>query len=69
MKDKKNICSKVAWVVVSSALTVAGFIFIPPFIQKYGSKAYKKSLKNDEIDLDEMGPKIVPFNEETKEEE
>lgn len=69
MKDKKNICSKVAWVIAGSALTVAGFIFIPPLVQKYGNKIYKKSLKNDEIDFDEMGPKIVPFNEEVKEEE
>ena len=71
MKDikKKDRYSKVAWVVAGSALTVAGFIFIPPLIQKYGNKAYKKSLKNDEIDFNEMGPEIVPFNEETKVEE
>lgn len=48
MKDKKNRCSKVAWLVAGSVLTVAGFIFIPPLIQKYGNKAYKKSLKNDD---------------------
>lgn len=69
MKDKKNRCSKVVWIVVGSALTVSGFIFIPPLIQKYGNKAYKKSLKNDKIDFDDLGPKIVPFNGETKEEE
>ncbi len=57
------------WFVIGSVLTVAGFIFIPPLIQKYGNKAYKKSLKNDEIDFDGMGPEIVPFSEETKEEE
>ena len=69
MKDKKNRCSKVAWLVVGSVLTVAGFIFIPPLIQKYGNKVYKKSLKNDEIDFDGMGPEIVPFSEEVKGEE
>ena len=71
MKDKKkrDRYSKVAWFVAGSAFTVAGFIFIPPLIQKYGNKAYKKSLKNDEIDFNEMGPEIVPFNEETKEKE
>lgn len=41
MKGKKNRCSKVAWLVAGSVLTVAGLIFIPPLIQKYGNKAYK----------------------------
>lgn len=66
MKDKKNRCSKLAWFVAGSVLTVAGFIFIPPLIQKYGNKSYKKSLKNDEIDFDGMEPEIVPFSEEVK---
>ena len=69
MKGKKNRCSKVAWLVAGSVLTVAGLVFIPPLIQKYGNKAYKKSLKNDEIDFDGMGPEIVPFSEEVKEKE
>lgn len=69
MKDKKNRCSKVAWLVAGSVLIVAGLIFIPPLIQKYGNKAYKKSLKNDEIDFDGMEPEIVPFSEEVKEKE
>ena len=43
MKDKKNRCSKVAeFVVGSSVLIVAGFIFIPLLIQNYRNKAYKK---------------------------
>lgn len=37
--------------------------------QKYGNKVYKKSLYTDDIDFDDMGPEIVPFEEETKEEE
>lgn len=71
MKDekKKDRCSKVTWFVVGGVLTVAGFVIIPPLIQKYGNKVYRKSLKNDEINFDDMGPEIVPFNEDTKEEE
>lgn len=40
-----------------------------PLIKKYGNKVYKKSLDTDDIDFDDMGPEIVPFEEETKEEE
>lgn len=68
-KQKKNRCSKVAWYVVGGALTVAGFILIPPLIKKYGDKVYKKSLNTDDVDFDEMGPEIVPFANDTKEEE
>lgn len=69
MKKKGSRCVKVAWFVVSSALTVVGFIVIPPLIKKYGNKAYKKSLDAEDIDFDSMGPEIVPFEDETKEEE
>lgn len=70
MQDKKknDRCSKVTWFVVGSALTIAGFIIIPPLIKKYVNKAYKKSLMNDEIDFDDMGPEIVPYSKNTKEE-
>lgn len=66
-KKKKDRCGKLVWFAVGSALTVAGFLIIPPLIKKYGNKAYKKSLSTEEIDFDDMGPEIVPFNEETKE--
>ena len=71
MKDikKKDRCGKMIWFVVGSVLTVVGFIVIPPLIKKYGNKVYKKSLSTEEIVFDDMGPEIVPFNEETKEEE
>lgn len=55
--------------MIGSALTLVGFIIVPPFIKKYGNKVYKKSLYTDDIDFDDMGPEIVPFEEETKEEE
>lgn len=66
-EKKKDRCRKLVWFVVGSVLTVAGFLVIPPLIQKYGNKAYKKSLNMDDIDFDEMGPDIVPFEVETKE--
>lgn len=68
MKTKRKY-RKVTWFVVGGALTVVGFINIPPLIKKYGDKVYKKSLKTDDIDFDDMGPEIVPFNDKTEEED
>ena len=64
---KKNIGRTILLVAAGATLTVAGFIFIPPLIQKYGNKAYKVSLKKEVIDFDNMGPEIIP-NETTEEE-
>lgn len=64
MNKKMNGCRKVTWFIVSSVLTVAGFIVIPPLIKKYGDKFYKKSLNAEELDFDDMGPEIVPFNDD-----
>lgn len=63
----KDRCGKKVWFVVRSALTVAGFLVIPPLIQKYGNKVYKKLLKTNDIDFGDMGSVIVPFEDETKE--
>lgn len=41
-------------------LTAVGFIVIPHLLDKYANKAYKFSLKKEEIDFDNMGPEIVP---------
>ena len=70
MKDKKknDRCEKVAWFVVGATLTVAGFFCIPPFIKKYGNKAYKKSLNTEDIDFDNMGPETVLHKDTTEEE-
>ena len=43
-RKKKNIGGTILLVAAGAALTVAGFIAIPPLIQKYGNKAYKASL-------------------------
>lgn len=66
-RKKKNIGGTILLVAAGTALTAAGFIFIPPLIEKYGNKAYKASLKREAIDFDNMGPEIVP-NETTEEE-
>lgn len=66
---EKDRCGKMKWFVIGSALTVVGFIVIPPLIKKYGNKEYKKSLNTNDIDFDDMGPEIVLFEEETKDEE
>jgi len=58
---------KVLIFVGGLVLTIAGFVVIPPLIYKYTNKAYKASLKKEEIDFDNMGPEIVP--KEKKEEE
>lgn len=49
-------------------LTAVGFIVIPRLLDKYANKAYKFSLKKEEIDFDNMGPEIVPSKEKENEE-
>ncbi len=66
-QKRRNIGGTLLLVAAGAALTVAGFIVIPPLIQKYGNKAYKASLRREVIDFDNMGPEIVPH--ETTEEE
>ena len=68
MEKKKDIGGKIILVAAVSALTAAGFIFIPPLLQKCGTKAYKASVKKDEINFDDMGPEIIPFEENQEEE-
>ncbi len=40
-RKKRNIGGTIFLVAAGAALTVVGFMFIPPLIQKYGNKAYK----------------------------
>lgn len=49
-------------------LTTVGFIVIPRLLDKYANKAYRFSLKKEEIDFDNMGPEIVPSKEKEDEE-
>ena len=51
----------VLMIVGGVALTVAGFIIIPPLIDKYSKKFYKKTLKKESINFEDMGPEIIPF--------
>lgn len=66
---KKSIKEKVLTVMGAVVLTAAGFVIIPPLIQKVGNKIYKSSLKRNKIDFDHMGPKIVNKNSDRYEEE
>lgn len=68
-QKKANRCGKAIWFAVGSVLTIVGFVVIPPVLKKYGNKAYKKSLDVEDIDFDRMGPEIVPFEDDSKEEE
>lgn len=68
MSDKKNQKrNKVAFIVVGSGLTAAGFAVIPVLIKKYGNKAYKNSINTEQIDFDVMGPEIIPFDKKQEE--
>ena len=57
MKEKKK--TRILWVVGSIALTAVGFVIIPPIIDKVSTKAYKLSLQNEEIDIENLEPEIV----------
>ena len=67
--NKKNKHGKLKWVAIGAGLTAAGFIIIPPLIKKYGTKVYRNTLNSSEIDFDNMGPEIVPFESKVQEEE
>ena len=65
MVEEKNKNKKKKALIIAGgiALTAVGFIVIPPLLDKYANKAYKSSLKKEEIDFDNMGPEIVPSKE------
>lgn len=59
----KSKGEKALMIVGGIALTAVGFIVIPPLLNKYANKAYKRFFKKEEIDFDNMGPKIVSSKE------
>lgn len=63
MKMKRSESKKFKMFIGVTALTVSGFILIPPLMKKYTNMMYKKSLKNDEIDFNSMEPEIIPYDE------
>ena len=67
-EKKKSKGKKVLMIAGGIALTAVGFIAITPLLDKYANKAYKSSLKNEEIDFDDMGPEIIPLKEKEEEE-
>lgn len=63
MKKKRNV-GKFFMFLALASLTVVGAVVIWPLIDKYAKKAYKASLKKEEIDFDDMGPQIIPNDKE-----
>lgn len=62
-KEKKsNALNQMLVIVGGVALMVAGFIIIPPLLNKCSNKIYKNSLRKEKIDFDNMGPEIVPHD-------
>lgn len=69
MEDKKQSKQKRVMLIVGGVvLTVIGFAVIPPLLDKCANRAYKSSLKKEEIDFDNMGPEIVPSKDKEDEE-
>lgn len=68
MKKKSSVKKALAMIAGGVILTGIGVLVIPPILKKTSSKVYKKSLENEEIDFDDMGPEIVP-KEQNQEEE
>ena len=62
--NKKKSAEKVLIFLNIVVLMVLGFIVIPPLIDKCSKKMYRASLKKEEIDFDNMGPEIIPNDEE-----
>lgn len=58
-RKKRNIGGTILLVAAGAALTVVGFMFIPPLIQKYGNKAsvigYAWDNSNPRIQLEPRG--------------
>ena len=52
------MCKKSNWIMGLISLVV-GIIVIPRLIKVLRGKIYKKSLKKDEIDFDNLAPEIV----------
>ncbi len=48
------------------AFTILGVFIVPHIVKKMGVYFYKISLKRDEIDFDNLGPEIVPKDQERK---
>ena len=69
VEEKNKGKGKITLIIAGGiVLTAVGFIVIPRLLDKYANKAYKFSLKKEEIDFDNMGPEIVPSKEKEDEE-
>jgi len=57
---------KIIIIVGAIVLTTAGFFIIPPLMKKFSNRLYKKSMKSESIDFDNMGPEIVKKTNESE---
>ncbi|MEQ2425615.1 hypothetical protein [Enterocloster hominis (ex Hitch et al. 2024)] len=64
MKKKKEQSGarKTLVFVTGLILTIIGTIVIPPLIKKCSNKMCKASLKNTEVNIEDMEPEIVPHD-------
>lgn len=67
MEKQKKKSNSILEIVGFCTLTIVGFVLLPPFLDKLSTKLYKRSSKNKETNIDEMGPEIVPNNSKEKE--
>ena len=69
-KDEENKKGgKIKQLVLQGALLIGGLIIVPWILKYFVNKGYKKSLNTAEIDFDNLGPEIIPFSKEKKEDE
>lgn len=63
MKETKEKSTFLSKMVKGTVLVVTGFVILPKIIEKVSRATYRTSLKNEEIDFDNMGPEIVKKEE------
>ena len=62
--NTKSTTEKILIILGAAVLMIVGFMIIPPLIDKCSKKVYRASLKNEEIDFDDMGPEILRKDKE-----
>lgn len=59
MAKEKQKRSRIWWIAGSVALMTASFITIPPLVEICSRKVYKTRLNNQDINIEDFGPRIV----------
>lgn len=58
MKNGKK-SKKILFCISGLFLTTLGFLLVPAILNKYSNELYKSKLKNEKIDIENMGPEII----------